>query len=33
MQQMVLKEPKVSSEQKAAAEKAAADWLAAYAKK
>jgi TPR repeat protein len=33
MQQTVLKEPKVSAEQKAAAEKAAADWLAAYAKK
>jgi len=33
MQQSVLKEPKVTAEQKAAAEKAAADWLAAYAKK
>ena len=33
IQQTVLKEPKVSAEQTAAAEKAAADWLAAYAKK
>ena len=33
MQQTVLKEPKVTAAQKAAAEKAAADWLAAYAKK
>ena len=33
MQQTVLKEPHVTAEQKAASEKAAADWLAAYAKK
>lgn len=33
MQQTVLKEPHVTAEQKTAAEKAAADWLAAYAKK
>ena len=33
MQQTVLKEPKVTAEQKAAAEKAAADWLTAYSKK
>ena len=33
MQQTVLKEPHVTAEQKAGAEKAAADWLATYAKK
>ena len=33
MQQTVLKEPHVTVEQKMAAEKAAADWLAGYAKK
>ena len=33
MQQTVLKEPKVTAVQKAAAEKAAADWLAAHAQK
>jgi TPR repeat protein len=33
MQQTVLKEPKVTAAQKASAEKAADDWLAAYAKK
>jgi hypothetical protein len=33
MQQTVLKEPHVTAEQKVASEKAAADWLADYAKK
>jgi TPR repeat protein len=33
MQQTVLKEPHVTAEQKAASEKAAADWLVTYAKK
>ena len=33
MQQTVLKEPHVTAEQKAVAEKSAADWLATYAKK
>ena len=33
MQQTVLKEPHVTAEQKAAAEKAAADWLATYTKR
>ena len=33
IQQTVLKEPKVTAAQKATAEKAAADWLAAYSKK
>lgn len=33
MEQTVLKEPHVTAEQKAAAKKAAADWLAAHAKK
>ena len=33
MEQAVLKEPNVNAEQKAAAEKAAQDWLAAYGKK
>jgi hypothetical protein len=33
MLQTVLKEPHVTAEQKAVAEKSAADWLATYAKK